>query len=86
MVNSAKRKGRLWDAYAFRGFRPRQPCCDRSTIGERKKGDLADLFAYKFRSMNQLDLLGYSVDDEVCLAYLEAVASHENFYCDLKRS
>ena len=24
------------------------------TVGERKKGDLADLFVYKFRSMNQL--------------------------------
>ncbi len=86
MANSAKRKRRLWDAYAFRGFRPRQPCCGRSTVGERKKGDLADLFAYKFRSMNQLYLPGYSVDDEVCLAYLEAVASQTNFYCDLTRS
>ncbi len=56
------------------------------TVGERKKGDLADLFVYKFRSMNQLYLLGYSVDDEVCLVYLEAVGSHENFYRDLKRS
>ena len=26
------------------------------TVGERKKGDLADLFVYKFRSMNQLYL------------------------------
>ncbi len=56
------------------------------TVGERKKGDLADLFVYKFRSMNQLYLLGYTVDDEVCLVYLEAVGSHENFYRDLKRS
>ena len=56
------------------------------TVGERKKGDLADLFVFKFRSMNQLYLLGYTVDDEVCLVYLEAVGSHENFYRDLKRS
>lgn len=56
------------------------------TVGERKKGDLADLFVYKFRSMNQLYLLGYTVDDEVCLVYLEAVGSHENFYRDLKRT
>ena len=56
------------------------------TVGERKKGDLADLFVYKFRSMNQLYLLGYTVDDEVCLVYLEAVGSHENLYRDLKRS
>lgn len=55
-------------------------------IGERKKGDLADLRVYKFRSQNQLYLLGYTVDDEVHLVYLEAVGPHENFYRDLKRS
>lgn len=55
------------------------------TVGERKKGDLADLFVYKFRSQNQLYLLGYTVDDEVRLVYLEAVGPHENFYLDLKR-
>lgn len=54
--------------------------------GERKKGDLADLFVYKFRSQNQFYLLGYTVDDEVRLVYLEAVGPHENFYRDLKRS
>ena len=55
-------------------------------VGERKKGDLAALFVYKFRSNNQLYLLGYTVDDEVRLVYLEAVGPHENFYRDLKRS
>ena len=54
-------------------------------VGERKKGDLADLFVYKFRSQNQLYLLGYTVDDEVRLVYLEAVGPHEDFYRDLKR-
>ena len=56
------------------------------SIGERKKGDLADLYVYKFRSQNQLYLLGYTVDDAVRLVYLEAVGPHENFYRDLKRS
>jgi len=55
-------------------------------LGERKKGDLADLFVYKFRSQNQLYLLGYTVDEAVRLVYLEAVGPHENFYRDLKRS
>ena len=55
-------------------------------VGERKKGDLAELFVYKFHSQKQLYLLGYTVDDEVCLIYLEAVGPHENFYRDLKRS
>lgn len=56
------------------------------TVGERKKGDLADLLVYRFRSQNQLYLLGYTVDDSVRLVYLEAVGPHENFYRDLKRS
>jgi mRNA interferase RelE/StbE len=55
------------------------------TCGERKKGDLSDLFVYKFRSQNQLYLLGYSVDHEIRLVYLEAVGPHENFYRDVKR-
>ena len=55
------------------------------SIGERKRGDLVELFVYKFHSQNQLYLLGYTVDDEVQLVYLEAVGPHENFYRDLKR-
>ena len=53
-------------------------------VGEKKKGDLAALRVYKFRSQNQLYLLGYTVDDEVRLVYLEAVGPHENCYRDLK--
>lgn len=56
------------------------------TVGERKKGDLAQLLVYKFRSQGQLYLLGYAVDDAVRLVYLEAVGPHENFYRDLRRS
>ena len=54
-------------------------------VGERKKGDLAQLYVYKFRSRNQLYLLGYTRDAEVRLVYLEALGPHENFYRDLKR-
>ena len=54
-------------------------------VGERKKGDLADLCVYKFWSQNQLYLLGYSVNDEIRLIYLEALGPHENLYRDLKR-
>jgi mRNA interferase RelE/StbE len=56
------------------------------SVGERKKGDLAELSVYEFRSQNQLCLLGYTVDDEVRLVYLEAVGPHENFCRDFKRS
>lgn len=54
-------------------------------VGEQKKGDLAQLRVYKFRSQGQLYLLGYTVDDGIRLIYLEAVGPHENFYRDLKR-
>ncbi|MDO9064978.1 MAG: type II toxin-antitoxin system RelE/ParE family toxin [Sulfuricella sp.] len=54
-------------------------------IGERKKGDLAALRVFKFRSEGQLYLLGYTLDEGVRLIYLEAVGPHENFYRDLKR-
>jgi len=55
-------------------------------IGERKKGDLADLLVFKFRSQGQLYLLGYTLDDPVRLIYLEAIGPHENFYRNLKRN
>lgn len=58
---------------------------ENPTIGDRKKGDLANLLVYKFHTQGQLYLLGYTVDDEVRLVYLEAIGSHENFYRDLKR-
>jgi mRNA-degrading endonuclease RelE of RelBE toxin-antitoxin system len=54
-------------------------------IGEQKKGDLSQLFVFKFRSQNQLYLLGYTRNDGIQLIYLEAVGPHENFYRDLKR-
>ncbi len=56
------------------------------TAGERKKGDLAHLLVYEFRSQNQLYLLGYTVDDSIRLVYLEAVGPHENFDRDLERT
>ena len=55
-------------------------------IGEQKRGDLAALFVYKFRSQNQLYLMGYTIDQGVRLVYLEVVGPHENFYRDIKRS
>jgi mRNA interferase RelE/StbE len=58
---------------------------DNPDVGERKKGDLAQLWVHKFRSQGQLYLLGYTREDEVRLVYLEALGPHENFYRDLKR-
>ena len=52
---------------------------DNPAIGERERGDLADLLVFKFRSQGQLYLLGYTLDDQIRLVYLEAVGPHENF-------
>jgi len=55
------------------------------TIGEQKRGDLAQLRVYKFHSNGQLYLLGYTLEEIPQLIYLEAVGPHENFYRDVKR-
>ena len=54
-------------------------------LGERKKGDLAQLYVHIFHSQNQQYLLGYTRDDEIRLIYLEAIGYHEDFYRDIKR-
>lgn len=54
-------------------------------IGEKKKGDLSELWVYKFRCLGQLYLLGYTRNDTIRLIYLEAVGPHENIYRNLKK-
>jgi mRNA-degrading endonuclease RelE of RelBE toxin-antitoxin system len=54
-------------------------------IGDQKKGDLASLRVHKFNHLGQLWLLGYTLEEEVRLVYLEAIGSHQNFYRDLKK-
>ena len=56
-----------------------QAVADNPKLGERKKGDLAQLLVYKFRSQGQLYLLGYTVDESIRLIYLEAIGSHANY-------
>lgn len=55
------------------------------SVCELRRGGLAALHVYDFLSQGQLYLLGYTVDDDIRLVYLEAVGSHENFYRDRKR-
>lgn len=52
-------------------------------IGEPKRGDLAGVHVYKFKSNSQLMLLAYEFDPETRMLLL--LGSHENFYRDLKR-
>ncbi len=66
--------------------RAAQTVSEQPDVGEKKRGDLSELYVYKFRSQGQLYLLGYTLDQDVRLVYLEAVGPHENFYRDLKKT
>lgn len=52
-------------------------------LGEPKRGDLAGVYVYKFKSNSPLMLLAYAYDPETRMLLL--LGSHENFYRDLKR-
>ena len=55
-------------------------------IGEQKKGDLSWLRVYKFKTMDQLFLLGYTIQkNKDLILILVSIGSHENFYRDLKK-
>jgi len=53
-------------------------------LGQQKKGDLNYLRVYKFKMAKQLTLLGYHYDDNKIILELISLASHENFYRNLK--
>jgi len=52
-------------------------------VGEKKKGDLAGVYIYKFKINKQEVLLAYEWDPDERV--LVALGMHENFYRDLKR-
>lgn len=54
-----------------------------SKIGQGKRGDLTDVFVYKFKIRHQEMLLAYEWTEIERL--LLALGKHENFYRDLKK-
>lgn len=52
------------------------------STGERKKGDLGNVNIYKFRIVNKIYLLAYTISDE--RLELLMIGPHENYYKDLK--
>jgi len=52
-------------------------------IGEKKHGDLSWLRVHKYKCLNLLTLIGYSIEKDF-LTFV-ALGPHENFYCDVKR-
>lgn len=58
-------------------------------VGEEKRGDLAEVFVYKFKLNKQETLLAYQLwpsKKNPHTVVLLAVGPHENFYTQLKRS
>lgn len=53
-------------------------------LGEMKIGDLAGVRVHKFNLVNQLVLLAYTYNQESDELTLLSLASHENFYKNLK--
>ncbi len=54
-------------------------------LGKQKTGDLAGVQICKYKLKTQQYLLAYRVDNNELILTLQALGSHENFYCDLKR-
>jgi len=58
--------------------------CENPMIGVKKKGDLAEVYVYKFKMNQMLQLLAYTWNEEKDLLTLLKFGVHENFYRDLK--
>ncbi len=58
--------------------------CRDPELGEEKIGDLAGIKVYKFQMQKQLTLLAYIYNESEITLTMLALASHENFYRDLK--
>jgi mRNA-degrading endonuclease RelE of RelBE toxin-antitoxin system len=52
------------------------------TIGQGKKGDLKDVFIYKFKIKNIQYLIAYRIKNG-CIELI-MIGTHENYYRDLK--
>ncbi len=53
------------------------------SAGEKKKGDLANIFVYKFKINHSLYILAYRFSDT--LLELIMLGQHENYYRTLKK-
>lgn len=53
--------------------------------GERKKGDLKEVFVKKFPLLGEEYLLAYEVNEKEREVIFLTIGGHENFYLDLKR-
>jgi mRNA-degrading endonuclease RelE of RelBE toxin-antitoxin system len=57
---------------------------DDTNIGKLKIGDLAGIWVYKFKMVNNEALIAYTYNPDTDTLTLLALGYHENFYRDLK--
>ncbi|MDI6735192.1 MAG: type II toxin-antitoxin system RelE/ParE family toxin [bacterium] len=53
--------------------------------GERKKGDLKEVFVWKFKIFTLQYLIAYKIIEHEKTIIILAIGPHENFYRDLRR-
>jgi mRNA-degrading endonuclease RelE of RelBE toxin-antitoxin system len=58
--------------------------CEDPMVGTKKRGDLAEVYIYKFKMNKALQLLAYTWDEERGVLTLLKLGVHENFYRNLK--
>ena len=61
-----------------------QKIVENPDVGIKKKGDLSDVYVYKFHLDKTLQLLAYTWEEEIETITLLQLGSHENFYRNLK--
>lgn len=54
--------------------------------GQRKVGDLSELYVFKYKLGSEEWLLGYTLHSSKKIITWHAIGHHENFYRDVKRS
>ncbi len=58
---------------------------DNPYVGERKKGDLKEVFVWKFKIFTLQYLIAYKIIEDGKNIIILAIGPHENFYRDLRR-
>lgn len=54
--------------------------------GQRKVGDLSELYVFKYKLGSEEWLLGYTLHTSKKIIAWHAIGHHENFYRDVKKS
>lgn len=62
-----------------------QKIAENPYAGERKSGDIKEVFVWKFRIFTLQYLMAYKIVEHEKTIIILAIGPHENFYRDLKK-